>query len=228
VKIFYLKSDRGRPFFYADPAEVRADDAERPAGALGWIGRKWEGIEFRWKESDGSAAQWSRRLWDRLHSWSKPDEPLLARLATADAIVVRHPAAIAERKVRSAWRRYLAARAGSHWFWLAVDGFLTPITGAVLWILPGPNVVFFWFAYRAYTHYAIVRAIHRARWSPPPTTFEADEALDRPVRRGDDGGRSHDAVADPEALRRHIERRDPADDPDDSEFDADVPTAERT
>lgn len=231
MKILYLKPDHGRPFFYADPAEVRITEAERPTGTLGRIARKWDEVEARWKESGGTAAQWSRRVWDRLHTWCKPDEPLLTKLATADSIVIRHPKSTPEKKVRAAWRRYLRVRAGSHGFWLVVDGTLAPITGVVLWLLPGPNVVAFWFAYRAFNHYSIVQAIRRARRSPPPTTFEADDALDRPARRDDDGGWAHEAVADPGALSGYIERRKPSDDPGepehDTDFDTDLPPTGR-
>jgi len=219
VNILYLKPEHGRPFFYADPAEVRVTAAERPAGVLGWLGRKWEAIEARWKESEGTVARWSRRLWDYLHTWCKPDEPLLTKLATADAIVVRYPASIPEKKARATWRRYLAARAGSHWLWLIVDGILAPITGLVFWLVPGPNVIGFWFTYRAYNHYTIVRAIHRARWSPPPIAFEADAALDRPVGRRGDGVLAHEAVDDPRNLAHYIERRKPSDDPGEPERD---------
>lgn len=213
MNILYLKPEHGRPFFYADPDEVRITEADRPAGVLGWIGRKWDAIEARWKDSGGTVARWSRRLWDYLHTWCKPDEPLLTKLATADAIVVRYPASIPEKKARAAWRRYLAARAGTHWFWLIVDGILSPITGLVFWLVPGPNVIGFWFTYRAYNHYTIVRAIHRARWAPPPIAFEADAALDIPVRRGGDGVLAHEAVGDPDNLGHYIERRKPSDDP---------------
>jgi hypothetical protein len=199
-------------------------EAERPTGALGRIAKKWDEIEARWKQSEGAAARWTRRVWDRLHAWCKPDEPLLTKLATADSIVIRHPASLPEKKVRAVWRRYLAMRAGSHGFWLVVDGALAPITGLVLWLLPGPNVIFFWFAYRAFNHYTIVQAVRRARRSPPPIAFEfqADEALDHPVHRDDDGGWAHQAVADPDGLRSYLERRTPSDDPDETEHDADA------
>lgn len=212
MNILYLKPEHGRPFFYADPDEVRITEAERPAGAIGWIGRKWEAIEAQWKESDGTIARWSRRLWDYLHTWCKPDEPLLAKLATADALVIRHPAAMPEKRAKLAWRRYLAARSRSHWLWLIVDGILSPITGLVFWLVPGPNVIGFWFTYRAYGHYTIVRAIQRARRSPPPITFVADEALDRPIRRGGDGHLGHEAVDDPANLRCYLERGKHSDD----------------
>jgi hypothetical protein len=219
VKILYLKPQRGRPFFYADPAEVCATEAERHAGALTRLARKWDQIEARWKDSEGTAARWSRRVWDRMHAWCKPDEPLLAKLATVDAIIIHHPASIPEQTARAAWRRYLRARSGSHWFWLLIDGFLAPVTGLVLWILPGPNVISFWFAYRAYTHYTIVQAVRRARRSPPPVTFEADRALDSPVRREADGGWTHEAVVDPGCLRGYLDRRKPSDDPGEPELE---------
>jgi len=211
VKILYLKPEHGRPFFYADPSELAPGPSERPTGFRGWAERKWAEIEARWKESEGTAARWSRRAWDWLHARRRPDEPLLARLGAADAIVVRHPTTLTDRKARSTWRSYLARRARSHTAWMIVDALLAPITGLALMILPGPNVVGFWFTFRAFNHYQIVRALHRARWSPPPTTFEADPALDRPVGRGPEAN-AHPAVEDAEHLRDYLERRDPSDD----------------
>nr|WP_303652720.1 hypothetical protein [Paludisphaera mucosa] len=135
-------------------------------------------------------------------------------MGTAESIAIRHPASMPEKKARSAWKRYLTARASTHLFWLIVDGILAPVTGLALWLLPGPNVVGFWFTYRAINHYTIVRAIRRARWRPPPTTFEADEALDEPVREAEDDAPAHDAVEDAANLRLYIERRKASDDVD--------------
>ncbi|AMV37702.1 hypothetical protein [Planctomyces sp. SH-PL62] len=211
MKILYLKPEHGRPFFYADPCELAVDESAKPTGVRAWAERKWAEMEARWKESEGTAARWSRRAWDWLHSGRRPDEELLARLGAVDVVVVRHPASLPERKARTIWKRYLARRARSHLFWLIVDGVLAPVTGLLLWLVPGPNVVGFWFTYRAFNHYVIVRALHRARWNPPPTTFEADEALDAPIHLGVDGP-SHPAVEDGESLRQHLERRKATDD----------------
>jgi hypothetical protein len=210
VKILYLQPEHGRRFFYADPSELAVDDAARPTGLLGWAERKWEEIEARWKESGGTAARWSRRAWDWLHTWKRPDEELLGRLGSAGAIAVHHPASLPEKKVRAAWKHYLAGRARSHLLWLIVDGVLAPVTGLLFWLIPGPNVVGFWFTYRAFNHYTIVRSLHRARWKSPPPTFQADPALDAPVARDGDAP-GHPAVQDAGRLREHLERRDPED-----------------
>jgi len=225
VKILYLRPEHGRPFFYVDPFPV-ADDAEPNAGARSWSAAKWAEIEARWKNSPTAAARFSRKAWDWLQASVRPDEPLLARLGSADSVVIHHPTASTEKKTRSAWRRYLAARASTHLLWMIVDAVLAVLTGLVLWILPGPNVVFFWFAYRAYSHYGIVRSLHRARWHPPPTTTKPDPALDEPVARGPDGTPRHQAVEDHASLRHYVERRRHWDGPEtDAEAESDADPA---
>ncbi|WP_165070162.1 hypothetical protein [Paludisphaera rhizosphaerae] len=224
MKILYLRPEHGRPFFYADPSQI-ADDADQADGARGWAAAKWAEIEARWKTSPTAAARFSRKVWDWLQTSVRPDEPLLAKLGSAESITLHHPSATSEKKTRSAWRRYLAARASTHLLWVIVDAVLAVLTGLVLWILPGPNVIFFWFAYRAYSHYGIVRSLHHARWHPPPTTAESDPALDEPVARDSHGVPRHLAVEDHAALRHYVERRRHWDDTEaDPEVDVDAET----
>ena len=105
---------------------------------------------------------WMRRAWDWLHTLVRPDEAMLARLRRLARIKLHHPAARSEVDVRASWRNYLARQWRRHFFWLVFNAVIAP-AAALLSILPGPNVIGFWFAYRAIHHGIVVWGITRAR-----------------------------------------------------------------
>jgi hypothetical protein len=64
----------------------------------------------------------------------------------------------------------------------------------ILAVLPGPNVIGFWFAYRAIHHGLVVWGISRARRERVPIELYALETLDVPIDDDGDGNASHAAI----------------------------------
>lgn len=214
MNVYYLSSPDGKLFFYYDASEGATSQAgagvAESTGLRGWTERKWSSLQKAKDDPDGGVARWVGRAWNWLHSFSHPDEAMLAQFGSVDEVVVHYPASLPLPRVQKAWRRFLSSRSRSHVFWGVVNAIATPL-GALLAILPGPNVVGFWFLYRAIYHYLAVRGIRRVRRRKVPTRWRAEEKLDTPVAHDPGGEPGHDALAAGSKLGDYLHWSGPSD-----------------
>lgn len=122
-----------------------------------------------------------KRIRDWLDRRVQPDEGMLESLRNASSIVVEYPDDQPEPEARERWTAYLRDRQIYHLRRLFASLILGPICVLVLTPLPGPNVVGYWFVWRAFRHGMILRGLRRATVGGIPTTFEAEPSLTRPV-----------------------------------------------
>lgn len=217
VVLLDVDPDRGRPVFYAEPPD--GDDHHHPVEGPpprglrprleAWL-RK---LKAGWQHSEGRAARLSRKVWHWLHRWVHPDETLLARLRSARTLEVHHPASLNAEDVAAAWADYLARSRRRHWPWFVVDLLVTPLT-VLLAPLPGPNLIGYWFAYRAVHHGLILHGLGRTRGGKVETVLCPTERLDGGghPEPADLAALGYDPEAVDEFLRRHGVRpaREPA------------------
>jgi hypothetical protein len=108
-------------------------------------------------------------------------------------------------------RRLLTADRDKHWRWLIIDAVLTVLSGLVA-VVPGPNVLAYYFIFRTVGHYLSTRgaqhALTRVDWqmtpSPPLTDLRSAVAI-----RGEDRTRRVNDIARAlglERLARFIDR----------------------
>jgi hypothetical protein len=206
VKVYLLSIDTRRFFFYADESEP-PDDGAGPsepgpsyAGWRGWLLDRWQRLGSTWEHSEVGAVRWTRKAWAWLHSWAHPDEAMLVRLRSARRIELHHPVSRDGAEVRTLWRDYLNHRWWRHVLWMSANGIVAPPALATLWVLPGPNVIGYWFAYRAIHHALIVWGIRRVRRGAVELTLRPLASLDRPIEVDDEGKAKHAAI-DGEAPR---------------------------
>ena len=158
MKIYLLLIDHERFFFYSDESESSHDEGDgdgpsagaRP-GVRGWLHDRYLRFKSAWQQSDSGALFWMRRSWDWLHSLAHPDEAMLARLRSARRIDLHHPAAQPGATVCAIWHDYLTRQWRRHLLWMSVNAVIAPFT-VIFAILPGPNLIGYWFAYRAIHH----------------------------------------------------------------------------
>jgi hypothetical protein len=200
VKIYLLQIDQERYFFYSDESESshdenETDDPSGPArrGLRGWLRDRHARFKSTWQHSESGAILWTRRAWDRLHSLTRPDEPMLARLRSARRIELFHPATRPGTDVSAAWHRYLNAQWRRHLLWMGINGVIAPFS-ALFAILPGPNLIGYWFAYRAIHHSLVVWGIRRVWRDEIATELHPLAALDRPLEPDGQGNPSHAAL----------------------------------
>jgi hypothetical protein len=209
VKIYMLLIDEKRFFFFADDRELDQDDDDRRAakprsGVHKWIHDRIAKFETAWQDADSGALYWVRRAWGWLQTLARPDEPMLARLRSARRIKLHHPAARTEDDVLAKWRKYLSGQWRRHCFWLSFNAVIAPIS-VILAPLPGPNLIGYWFAYRAVHHVIVVWGISRVQRNLIPTELHSLEALDRPIEHDGEGNARHAAMQGAEkSLDEHV------------------------
>jgi hypothetical protein len=206
VKIYLLSIDSRRFFFYADESEPPDDEREgdaasgaREAGWRGWLVDRWHRLQSVWDHSEARAVRWTRQVWDWLHSWAHPDEAMLVRLRSARRIDLHHPASRDAEEVRKLWSVYLNRRWWRHLLWMCVNAIVAPLTW-LLAILPGPNVIGYWFTYRAFHHTLIVLGLRRIRRGRVEILLHPRDDLDRPIERDEAGKAVHAALEGGAAL----------------------------
>jgi len=211
MTIYCVWLDDGRCLFCADettfhePQRTELADGPRK-GVKAWIRARIERLITRFHEDRTGALAWIRSVWNWLQSWTRPDEPMLVRLWRAQALRLRHPANLSGEQVRALWLDYLKAQFRRHLIWMVINGLLAP-PSVILAILPGPNLIGYWFAYRAVHHGLAVWGIVRARRQRIPIELEPVPGLNDPVRRGQDGTIRHvelDAAA--ARIEEHLAR----------------------
>jgi hypothetical protein len=217
LKIYLLLIDHSLFFFYSDESEASQDpnygddSSSPPSGVRGWFHVRYQRFRSAWQHADSGALLWMRIAWDWLHSWVHPDEAMLARLWSARKIELLHPAARNGDEVRTIWTDYLQTQSWRHLFWLSCNGIIAPVAIITLWILPGPNLIGYWFAYRAIHHSLVVWGIRRVQRKHVPTELCPVAALDLPIEQVRDGKMSHVALTGTAAgLEEHVTWHDPS------------------
>ena len=197
MKVYLLLVNDEEFFFYSDDSEAdesREDDPAPLSGVRGWLQKRWYRVQKVFHEADAGVARWARRCWDWLHSLTRPDESMLVRLRSTRHVDLQHPASRAEEDVARIWHDYLARRWRAHAVCLSYNTIIAPAALALLWPLPGPNLIGYWFAYRAVHHWLILRGIRSVRKGRIATRYHADTTLDQPVQRDPEGKARHAAV----------------------------------
>jgi hypothetical protein len=213
VKIYLLLIDRERFFFYSDESESSHEDGEggdpsarAHSGVRGWLRDRYMKFKSAWQHADSGALLWMRRSWEWLHSLAHPDEAMLARLRSARRVDLHHPSAQRGADVCAIWQDYLARQWRRHLCWMCINGVIAPFT-LILWVLPGPNLIGYWFAYRTVHHALILWGIGRVRRNKVPTELYPVMALDLPIERDGTGKARHAALdGAAERLDEHVAR----------------------
>ena len=200
VKIYLLSIDKRRCFFYADESEASLDEGDSPGssgppptGLRGRLLERYQKIKSAWEHSESRVARWTRQTWDWLHSWAHPDESMLVRFRSTHRIDLHHPASRSGVEVRALWADYLNHRWWRHLLWMSLNTAIAPFT-VLFAILPGPNVIGYWFAYRAIHHTLIVWGIRRVRKARIPIELHPRASLDRPIEVNEAGEAKHAAL----------------------------------
>lgn len=138
--------------FYGELAESDVPQIESPKkGIRAWIERHYESLQQSLKESESGAANFARRMWGWLQRLQSADEPMLRALRNASTLKFYYPENLTPESVTRKWVRYLAGRRRHQLIWLILNGLLTPLA-LLLAPIPGPNVIGWWFFYRAVCH----------------------------------------------------------------------------
>jgi hypothetical protein len=182
LKVDLKLGDDGQRLFHFRPE--RAEGAEvHPSthpGLRGWFERKALHVKDIWQHADRGLVLRMRHVWDWLQRRMHPDEPMLVRMRSTPTIEINHPASLSSDEAKAAWAAFLAAQRRRHLPWLVVNGLISPLT-VLLAPLPGPNIVGYWFVYRAARDLLALLGVRRAKLERVPTRFQPSETLDPPI-----------------------------------------------
>lgn len=188
MKVYLLPLGDDESLFYSEGAEVDAGEvelAEPRTGVRGWAEQRYKSLQVVLNESERGVGLRVRRMWEWLQKRTAPDEPLLRSLRGAQAVELVYPASLTEDAARERWDDYLASRSRRHLFWLIINAIVIPLT-LLLVPLPGPNLIGYWFVYRAVCHLLARLGSRRARHGEVATVFVASSELDDTFAAADD------------------------------------------
>jgi hypothetical protein len=155
MTVFLVPAGRQRHEIYSEPPE---DPAPAPAG--GGAFRRWaHAASVKWHEMVAAARQgskggrltrWRDAIVCRLAEGIAEQRTLWALIDTRDA-VLHYPTLMEMAAARALLMRSLDAARRHHLKWLVIDA-LVFVGSAVLAIVPGPNLIAYYFAFRMLGH----------------------------------------------------------------------------
>jgi hypothetical protein len=138
------------------------------------------------------ATTWWARFQEYVMAWVAErvaEQRLLWNLRRESAVVAAHPQDLTFEQTLTLIRRMLRRDYERHRVWLVVDGLLL-IASGLLWLVPGPNLVAYYFAFRVMGHWLSMRGasqgLNRIKWTGRPceplTDLRAVASLDGAAR----------------------------------------------
>jgi hypothetical protein len=156
MDLFLLSLGRNRFELYSEPPEEEPDAPTRSDGRL----RRWAlNAQIRWRELVETARQ--GRATGRFARWRDQavchvaeriaEQRTLWSLIGCETAHLRYPSNMDEDAVRDTLTRVVAAARRRHGWWLVIDLIVFVISG-VLALIPGPNLVAYYCAFRVVGH----------------------------------------------------------------------------
>jgi len=165
MDVFVIPIGHERYELYCEQAPPDdADDSAVPVGTLGKLRHRFsemlKAAERRQAEEPSDEPKgWATRAQERMMAWVAEriaEQRLLWNLRRETAVVAAHPQDMTFEQVHTLVRRILQRDYDRHRWWLIVDsiGFLLSVP---LTLIPGPNVVQYYFVFRLVGHWLSMR-----------------------------------------------------------------------
>jgi Mitochondrial K+-H+ exchange-related len=170
-----------------EPIEV--DTEVRPDGFIGRQKKRFQDLlaeaerERRQGPTDRPNAGWVARAKARSMRWvaeSIAEQRLLWHLRRQDTACLYYPDDIEEPPAVGALREQLRRDFEKHRFWLCIDSVGFVLSG-LLFLVPGPNIVAYYFAFRMVGHYLSMRG---ARQGMKTVVWSAEKSAPLAELRG--------------------------------------------
>jgi hypothetical protein len=155
---------------YCEVVDDAADDAgEEPAGVLARLKHRFQMMlaeaerERRLGAPPPEDRGWAGRVRARTMRWvaeSIAEQRLLWHLRSQTEASLHYPDDLEEHKAGAILRQQLVRDFDKHRFWLAIDA-IGLVIAAVLTLIPGPNLLAYYFAFRLVGHYLSLRGAKR-------------------------------------------------------------------
>jgi hypothetical protein len=120
--------------------------------------------------ADRGPRSWTERMKDRAMCWIAEkiaEQRLLWRLRKESDVTLFHPDDVSPEEANAVSRAELQREADRHLKWTIIDGALFAVSGIVA-LIPGPNVLAYYFGFRLVGHYlsrrGAVHALTEVQW----------------------------------------------------------------
>jgi len=182
MDVFVIPVQPDRYELYCEqPADPDEEDSA-PEGMFGKLRSRF-GVMLRAAEErqrrggaavEHEAKSWAGRVQDHLMGWIAEriaEQRLLWNLRRETSAVAVHPHDLSFEQVHTIIRRILQRDYERHRRWLVVDSIFLVVSGALM-LVPGPNVVAYYFAFRVVGHWLSMRGaaqgLHEIEWTGRP------------------------------------------------------------
>ena len=194
MDVFVIPIGRDRYELYCEPsveAEGAAEGAQPATGVFGRLRQQFSVMlraaeERHRRDVAPDSRSWLGGMQDRVLGWVAQriaEQRLLWNLRRQTVAVAVHPPDLTFDQVMALIRRTLQRDYERHRVWLVIDA-LGLIVSGLLALVPGPNVVAYYFAFRVVGHWlsmrGAVQGLHRVSWTGrpcPPLTELRDAVL---------------------------------------------------
>ena len=179
MKVYLVPASKGRHELYCEVAS--AASARDGAGARSLRDRLVEG--FHRMVAEGEAAEHGdghapergrlRRAITRRVAEAVAEQRLLWNLRHENAADLVHPDDVSGAEALETARALIGADYLKHRRWCIIDTLIAAVTGPVFFFVPGPNVISWYFAFRAIGHFFALRGASRGlngvTWTATPS-----------------------------------------------------------
>lgn len=113
------------------------------------------------ESSARKALNHARRGYERLTRNRRRREQLLETLGAGEPVTVLYPSSLSEEEARTVYRSLIQGAVDKHKKWMVANAAAVPVS-VPLTLIPGPNVLLGYLAWRTVTHYKTTKAGERA------------------------------------------------------------------
>jgi hypothetical protein len=204
--VYLIPVGRQRFELYSEAPDEAAPAAAPPPSDPAWR-RTLHQMQERWRDAVHAArrpqpsAGWFARMRDRAvcrAAETIAEQRTLWSLRHHAVATIVHPTDLSEAGAIAERDRILAHARRHHGRWLAIDSVLLVLSG-ILMLVPGPNVLAYYFAFRVVGHYLSWRGARQAldstRWQQRPDAALAELGRLATEPRADRADRVHAIAA---------------------------------
>lgn len=181
MDVYLVPVGASRYELYCEVPDEPPDAPEERPGLFGRLGQRFSELlaeaerERRHGTPDRSERGWFDRMKARTMRWvaeSIAEQRLLWHLRRQDSARLLHPDDLASGAADGLLRQQLRRDFDRHRFWLVIDS-LGFVGSGLLFLVPGPNVVAYYFAFRMIGHYFSLRGARQGMvavaWTREPS-----------------------------------------------------------
>ena len=166
MDVFLVPLGAERHELYCEPSDDDETAAEA-AATPGFFARMRRRFSEMLRAAEAARARRARGEYDPIDTWwertrarvlakvadAVAEQRLLWHLRHETAAHLHHPSDMSSERALALMRASMVRDRDRHLRWLVIDALLMLFTGVVLFLVPGPNLIGYYFAFRVVGHY---------------------------------------------------------------------------